>query len=247
MSTLPTLERELLHAAQRLTITRRPWHRGRRRSGLLALIGVAVAGAATAAATQMLPAPPTIGRAITPPPNPATPQHLTTRQATLDVLTQRASPTTTLPARMQANISQQTVAGENPRLGRKALTTPWGDTFWVLPAADGKICLLVNGGGGGCSPAKQIAGGTFNGVLPCHRGGAVYMGLLPTDATDASLTLDDASQTALSVTNNVWAARIPRNQPQPVTLNWTRHGAAHHAPTSPLPPPIPGNDDLCPH
>jgi hypothetical protein len=245
MSTLPTLERELMTAAHRRA-ARPAWRRNRRHPGLLALIAVAAIGGGATAAAQIVRAPTQTGRPIPAAPNPPAPHQLGTRQGQLDALTQSATPTTTLPAQLQTNITQETVSGENPRLGRKALTTPWGDTFWVLPAADGKVCLLLNGGGGGCSPARQIASGTFNGVMPCHQGGAVYDGLLPNDASDISLTLDDGSQHQLTLTNNVWATQIPRNQAQPTTLNWTHNRTRQHAPTSPLPPAAPGSTDRCP-
>lgn len=245
MSTLPSLEHELLSAARRLA-ARPAWRRSRRRSGLLALIAVVAIGGGASGAAQVLRAPVVTGRPIAAAPNPPAPQHLGTRQAELGALVQPATPTTVLPAQLQTNIREQTVSGENPRLGRKALTTSWGDTFWVLPAADGKVCLLVNGGGGGCSPAGQIASGTFNGVAPCHQGGAVYDGLLPNDATDISLTFDDGRQQRLTLTNNVWATQVARDRAQPTTLNWTHNEIRRHAPTSPLPPAAPGSGDRCP-
>jgi hypothetical protein len=244
MSTLPTLERELLTTAHRRA-ARPAWRRSRRRTGLLALLAVVAIGGGATAAAEILRAPIVTGRPIPAAANPPAPRQLGTGQGELDALTQPATPTTTLPAQLQANITEETVSGENPSLGRKALTTSWGDTFWLLPAADGKVCLLVNGGGGGCSPASQIASGTFNGVMPCHHGGAVYNGLLPNDASDISLTLDDASQQPLTVTNNVWATQIPRDHAQPTTLNWTHNGTRQHAPTSPLPPAAPGSADRC--
>lgn len=245
MSTLPGLEHELRLAAARLTSATPP-RRVRRRTWLLTLAGaVVLAGGAVATATQFSGAPVEIGKSTAPVASPPTVQKLGSRHAQLDALKQPVSAASTLPADMQASIREQTVAGENPRLGRKAYTAPWGDTFWVVPAANGKVCLLVNGGGGGCSPANQIDDGTFNGVAPCHEGGAVYSGLLPNDATDVELILRDHTQRALRVVNNVWAAQIALEDPQPTAIAWTQDARRRRAVTSPMPPPSPGGDTTC--
>jgi hypothetical protein len=84
--------------------------------------------------------PTTVGERIAPVPRPATVRSTDPAQQTLDVLAQPLTAETQLPAQLQAHLIESTLAGENPSLGRKALTTSFGDTFWVVPAADGKIC-----------------------------------------------------------------------------------------------------------
>lgn len=246
MSTLPALERELQLAAARLAASP-SWHR-RRRTWLLTLAGtIVLAGGAAASATHISGGSLVgLGKPTAPQADPPAPRALGTRQRQLDALRQPLRPETTLPQPLQANIREVTVSGENPRLGRKAVTAPWGDTFWVVPAAHGKVCLLVNGGGGGCGPAAQIDTGTFSGVAPCHAGGAVYDGLLPNGAADVALTLRDGTQRRLTVTNNVWAFQIALDRPQPTTISWTSpRGVRRHAPIGGLPPPGPGGSTTC--
>lgn len=175
---------------------------------------------------------------------PAPVDHLSVAQGQLDALRQPASAATTLPAQIQATIRDVTIAGENPALGRKALTAS-GHTFWVVPAADGKVCLLQGGGGGGCSPVAQIGDGTFSSLAPCAQGGALHAGLLPNDATDATLALEDGSQRSVTVTNNVWSIQIPLGQPQPTTITWTQNGSQKQAPIGAIPPPAPGQTSTC--
>jgi hypothetical protein len=237
MTTLPHLERELLHAARRTTALRP----SRRRKGVAAVIVAGLlAGGATATA-QLVDPPWTVGKRIAPVPGPAVVRAVDARQQTLDVLRQPVTAATALPARLRANLSESPMAGENPSLGRKAVTTPFGYTFWVVPAAAGKICLFVNGGSGGCGPASTIDDGTFNGMAPCDGGGVVHYGMLPNDATDASLTLPDGAARAVTITNNVWAVQIPRDQPQPMSLTWSQRGTPRQAPIGALPPPAPGS------
>jgi hypothetical protein len=210
---------------------------------------VAIAAVATLGATSAIAGvtstPTTVGERIAPVPSPATVRSTDPAQQTLDVLAQPLTAETQLPAQLQAHLSESTLAGENPSLGRKALTTSFGDTFWVVPAADGKICLFVNGGGGGCSPASQIDSGTFSGLMPCAEGGVVHYGMLPNAATGASLTLSDHSSRALTITNNVWAIQIPADHPQPTALSWTQSSSPHQAPVGAPPPPAPGATTTC--
>lgn len=153
---------------------------------------------------------------------------LSTSQAALDALSQPAG-AASLPLKLRRELDGTRMAGENADLGRKALTTSFGWTYWVLPAADGKVCLFVNGGGGGCGPAAQISDGTFSLVTPCADGGPVYAGLLANDAAEPFVTLTDGSRRTLTITNNVWAIQVPRDQPQPTSIAWTRAGTVQHA------------------
>src|SRR3954454_14015992 len=108
MSTLPTLERELLTTAHRRA-ARPAWRRSRRRTGLLALLAVVAIGGGATAAAEILRAPIVTGRPIPAAANPPAPRQLGTGQGELDALTQPAPPTTTLPAQLQANITEETV------------------------------------------------------------------------------------------------------------------------------------------
>jgi hypothetical protein len=242
MSTLPDLEHELLHAAQRATAARP----SRRRRGAIATAAAALllAGGATATAQIWHPLW-SVGTPTAPVPGPAVVHAVDAGQRGLDVLRQPLTAATALPQQLRENLSATTIAGENPDLGRKALTTSFGDTFWVVPAADGKICLLVNGGGGGCGPASQIDDGTFSGLMPCAQGGVVHYGMLPNGAADTSLTLPDGATRDVTVTNNVWAIQIARHAPQPKSLSWTQGAVREQAPIGSPPPPTPGTTSSC--
>lgn len=194
---------------------------------------------ATSAIADVVSGSSVVGQRIAPVSSPPMVRSADASQARLDVLSQPLTSATRLPAQLQARLSESTLAGENPGLGRKALTTSFGDSFWVLPAAGGKVCLFVNGGGGGCGPASQIDSGTFSGLMPCAEGGVVHYGMLPNGARDAALILADGGSRALTITNNVWAVQIPRDQSQPTTLRWTQGSIERQAPVGAPPPPAP--------
>jgi hypothetical protein len=241
MSTLPNLEQELLLAAQRTANMRPRWHR----TLVLAISGVALCAGGATAVAQLTQTPSSVGTPIAPVAGPAPVSHLSEAQSQLDALRQPVATTTALPPQLQSAIRDVTVAGENPALGRKALVASFGATFWVVPAADGKVCLLNDGGGGGCSPLGQIADGTFSTMAPCAKGGVVHAGMLPNDAAGAALLLEDGSRRSVSITNNVWAIQIQFGQPQPTTLTWTQNGSQQKAPIGAIPPPVPGASSTC--
>jgi hypothetical protein len=145
---------------------------------------------------------------------------------------------------MQSNIRGETVTGENPALGRKAVVA-FGQTFSVVPAADGKVCLLHGGGGGGCSPVGQVADGTLSTLEPCAAGGPLRAGLLPDDATDVTLLMDDGTRHGVQLTNNVWVYQAQLDRPQPTAVTWTQSGLSREAPVGAMPPPVPGQTTLC--
>lgn len=237
MSTLPNLERELLFAASRRSVASATKRTRRRRAGIACAIAVLGGGGATATA-QLTGVVTVIGTPIAPVASPDPVSSLTESQAALDALRQDPG-AASLPQTLQDDLDATRMAGENPRLGRKALTTSFGWTYAVVPAADGKVCLFVNGGSGGCGPATQIDDGTFSLASPCADGGPVYGGLLPNDAREPSLTLSDGDHRALTITNNVWAIQLQPDQPQPTTLTWTTGDTVKQAPIdSSLPPGI---------
>jgi hypothetical protein len=241
MSTLPELELELLHAARRASAARP----SRRRTTITAVIAaLLLAGGATATAQMGHPLW-SLGTPTAPVRGPAVVDAVDVGQQGLDVLRQPSTAATALPAQLRASLSARTLAGENPDLGRKALTAPFGDTFWVVPGAGGKICLFVNGGGGGCGPASHIDQGTLSGLMACAQGGVVYYGMLPNGADDVSLTLADGATRGVAVTNNVWAVQIVRQEPQPKALTWTQGAQRKQASIGALPPPAPGTTGGC--
>jgi hypothetical protein len=195
--------------------------RKRIRAATSLLIAAAATVAATSAVAGVVSGPSTeLGTPIAPVYGPPVVQSVGEAQQSLDVLKQPSTAATALPASLRSRLSESTLAGENPDLGRKALTT--GDrTYWVVPAAAGKVCLFVNSGGGGCAPASQIDTGKFSGVMPCAAGGPAYYGMLPNNVAGITLTLDDGTKRQITTTNNVWAIQIARDQPQPTSLSWT--------------------------
>jgi hypothetical protein len=164
---------------------------------------------------------------------------LSPAQQSVGALRQPPSATTTLPEKLQSVITGVTQAGENPELGREALTTSFGQTLYVVPGANDNVCLNFGNGSAGCSPAEHINTGRFSGVMFCVKGvpkeKVIYNGMLPDGAEDVALTFADASERALDVTNNVYAVLLPRSV-SPKSLSWMQDGVSREAPASPMPP-----------
>jgi hypothetical protein len=230
MSTLPDLEHDLLRLARQATAERSRRRRRPRRTVSVVIAGALLLASGATATAYVLNVPWVVGTPTAPVPGPGHVAALSAQQREMDALKQPASAATTLPSDMQSDVSAVTQAGENPRLGRKALSTDFGFTFYVVPAAKGKVCLLVKGGAGDCSRAAEIPTGTFNGIMPEAPGGPVVYGLLPNRAADVALTLADGGTRSLRVTNNVWATQLPSGGPLATMLTWTDGGAHRQSP-----------------
>lgn len=124
----------------------------------------------------------------------------------------------------------------NPALARRALTTPRGQSAYVIPG-NGAVCLatypqII----GGCGPfprvaANQMAGGTAicSPGLPSNE--IEIGGLLPSDATNLVLHFNDRSTERIIPTNGVFIVDLPRTQPLPTFISWKTATGLQHADT----------------
>jgi hypothetical protein len=147
-----------------------------------------------------------------------------------------------LPDQAQSTIAASSLSGENPALGRKALSAAYGSDVYVSPAAEDQVCVdFLNGGipvSGTCAPVSLANRGGFNGAAACTAGvpdeDSVEFGMLPDGASDPRFVLSDGSEQPISVANNVYAIEMPRTA-EPTSIEWTANGVRQSAQLTPAP------------
>lgn len=115
------------------------------------------------------------------------------------------------------------LAGESPDLSRLVLTHG-SVRGWAVPAQEA-VCLVLEGGSGGCTPNEQVqAQGTLGQMdcLPKLGGQTLLFGLLPDRAETARIVLEGERSVAVDQGRNAFSLSIEPNDLELVrALAWT--------------------------
>jgi len=163
------------------------------------------------------------GSANTPPVPKAQTEAVGSGQRQLGVLRRQRGPQDVLPAVVQTALQREGYVGENPKLGRRALTTTFGRSYFVVPGADDVICLVNEAGASLCPPLDLVQSGRFTGSEACAPGDAsryVMFGMVPDQAGGSvSIGLSDGTERRAAVRDNVYALTIARAL-RPTLVSW---------------------------
>ena len=110
------------------------------------------------------------------------------------------------------------------------MRTTFGRDLYVVPAANGRVCLELDNGSAGCGSVAQIRSGRFYGTLFCVKGldnnSYLLTGVLPDNARAATLHMADGENQSLAVENNVYALAVPNGR-SAMEITWSDDDGAH--------------------
>lgn len=133
-----------------------------------------------------------------------------------------------VPAPLQDAIAKQALMGENAALARRAVTTDFGRSYYVVPGRDDAVCLFSNTGSGGCFPVRTALTGEASGTEVCaphDPGQYIQFGMVPDEAgNEVIVEYADGRVDAVAVKDNVYAFAAHRSAALPVQISWSAPG-----------------------